>query len=104
MFFGTGDFANTIRVLQTTRSSSFKKIGNKLVLLKTGHLHRKGAQISIDDEDDNNEGIKMFKDEPTMGADKRMPLYSDKAHDSTPENRAVNYKLAFKVWACQIYN
>ena len=31
-----------------------------------------------------------------------MPLYSDKSFDVTPENRAVNYKHVFKVWAHQV--
>lgn len=104
MFFGKGDFTNTIGVLQTTRSPSFKKIGNKLVLLKTGHLYRKGAQININNENDENPGIKMYKDKPEMGINQRLPLYNDKKFDATPENRAVNYKRAFGVWATQIYN
>ena len=76
-------------------------IGNKLVLLKTGYLYHKKKQISIDDTDDQNAGIKLYKGE-NMDESQRTAIYGDKSFDSTPENRAVSYKHVFKIWARQV--
>ena len=89
-------------MLQFKRSADFKDVGNKLMLLKTGHLYGKGSQIDIDDSNENNEGIKLYKDWGKDNKGMRMPLYSDSSFDATPENRAVNYKHVFKVWAYQV--
>ena len=49
-------------MLQFKRSSEYKDLANKLVLLKTGHLYQKGVQIDVNDEDENNNGIQLFKE------------------------------------------
>jgi hypothetical protein len=42
IYFGRGDFQKVIQLLIDFKSDDFKDIANKLVLLKTGHFHRKG--------------------------------------------------------------
>ena len=43
MLIGRGDFLKVIKTLQVKNSAEFKDIANKLVLIKTGHLYRKGC-------------------------------------------------------------
>lgn len=102
MFYGNGDFKKCMKILMTKKSADFKDVGNKLVMLKTGHLYHTSKQVSVDDPDSDNEGIKDYKG-VDMGEDHRTAIYSDKAFDKTPENRAVNLKTVFKVWSCQVY-
>lgn len=33
-----------------------------MVLLKTGHLYKKGVQVDVNDPNDKNAGIQLFKD------------------------------------------
>lgn len=102
MFFGNGDFKKCISILAEQRRVDFKDIGNKLVLLKTGHLYHKDKQIDINDQNDNNVGIQMYKD-AVMGENERTAIYADASFDHTPGNRAVNLKVVFRVWSRQIY-
>lgn len=97
MIFGKGDFLKVIKVLQVKKSSEFKDIANKLVLIKTGHLYRKGTQIDVNSTDPNNIGIQLFKNENYF-QENRLPLFGDKKFDLTKENRSVNYKHVFRVW------
>ena len=46
-FFGKGDFQNIIDILKTKKSSQYKDVGNKLALIKTGALFRKGVLPDI---------------------------------------------------------
>ena len=102
MIFGKGDFLKVIKVLQVKKSSEFKDIANKLVLIKTGHLYRKGTQIDVNSTDPNNIGIQLFKNENYF-QENRLPLFGDKKFDLTKENRSVNYKHVFRVWVRQVY-
>lgn len=103
IFFGNGDFRKCIQMLQAKRSSEYKDLANKMVLLKTGHLYHKDEQVDVNDPNDDNVGIQLFKSWGKENMGKRMPLYSDKSYDLTPANRAVNHKHVFKVWSKQVF-
>lgn len=102
VFFGNGDFKKTIVMLQNHQNPNFKDIGNKLVLLKTGHLYHKNMQPDLNDEDVNCEGINMYK-EDNLTENQRTGVFADNSFDKSPQNRAVNHKQVFKIWACQVY-
>lgn len=101
LFFGNGDFKKCLQVLQTQRRADFLDIGNKLVLLKTGHLYHKSKQVDINDAGENP-GIKLYKAEQ-MPEGERTAIFADKSFDSSPENRAVSLKHVFKLWSRQVY-
>jgi hypothetical protein len=69
-YFGRGDFSNMFFHLINFKKD-YKDLANKLVLLKTGHFYRKGFQIDVNDENDNNPGEKGSNPE------NMMKLYSD---------------------------
>jgi hypothetical protein len=101
LYFGAGDFSRILQVLEKEKSAKFKDIGNKLVLIKTQHLYRKGIQFDINDDSPDNVGIQLFKDRKFTARD-RLPLFSDKQYDFSQENRAFNHKHVFKVWSRQV--
>ena len=43
IFFGKGDFQNIIDVLKSKQSAKYKDMGNKLCLIKTGAIFKKGV-------------------------------------------------------------
>lgn len=57
MLFGEGEFLKVMKILEVKKSTEFKDIANKLVLIKTGHLYRKGIQIDVNSDDPDNIGI-----------------------------------------------
>ena len=42
MIYGAGDFLRVMKILEVKKSKEFKDIARKLVLIKTGHLYKKG--------------------------------------------------------------
>ena len=79
VYFGRGDFQKMINQLINFKKD-YKDVANKLVLLKTGHFYRKGFQIDVNDENDNNPGVKMFgiKGGKDFDPENMIKLYSDK--------------------------
>lgn len=103
IFFGRGDFTKVLDILSQELSDDFKDVGNKLALIKTGYLYRKGIQPDINQS--NSDGIiahdSQFKKMP--GDDDRMPLFSDKKNTADTWKHAINYKRVFKIWSKQIF-
>lgn len=85
------------------KTDAYKDIANKLVLIKTGVLYRKGIQIDVNDTD-ANVGIKTQKEfDQVPDAKDRKQLYSDSITKSCVDSIPANYKMVFKVWAKQVY-
>ena len=103
VFFGRGDFTKMLDILSQELSDDFKDIGNKLTLITTGYLYRKGIQPDINLE--NSKGIvahdSQFKKMP--GEDDRLALFSDKRTTPDTWKHSINYKRVFKIWSKQIF-
>lgn len=99
VFTGRGDFTKILDILTKELSDDFKDIGNKLVLIKTGYLYRKGIQPDINAV--KSDGIishdSQFKTVP--GEDDRIALFSDKRAKGDFWKHDINYKRVFKIWS-----
>ena len=49
IFFGRGDFQNIIGLLKDKKTATYKDIANKLALIKTGRLYKKGILPDLND-------------------------------------------------------
>ena len=104
MFYGRGDFAKAIKALGTAHDPSFKDIGNKLVILKTGFLYHIDEIADINEEDDNK-GIRIIKEKKTdqIPKKKALPLFADSNVFKRACDHGINYKQVFQVWAKNVY-
>jgi len=96
IFFGKGDFQNILDLLKAKKSNQYKDIGNKLALIKTGRLYKKGILPDLNDAD--GAGI---PNEVVAGEADFVNIYQDAKR--TFITHAVNYKHVFSIWATQVY-
>ena len=55
VFFGKGDFQKLVDLLKLSKNKNFKDIANKLAMVKTGRLFKKGVLPDLNDA--NSSGI-----------------------------------------------
>ena len=96
IFFGKGDFQNIIDVLKTKSSPQYKDIGNKLALVKTGCLYKKGVLPDLNDAESAGIPTKVIANESDF-----FSIYADKKREVI--NHAINYKHVFSIWATHVY-
>lgn len=75
---------------------SYKDIANKLALIKTGRLFKKGVLLDLNDADSNG-----IPDEVQANESDYVNIYAD--NKRTVITHAVNYKHVFSIWSTQVY-
>lgn len=94
--FGKGDFQKIVDLLKVKKSSQYLDIGNKLALIKTGRLYKKGILPDL-----NDGGSAGIPDEVVADEADFLNIYRDEKR--TCIAHAVNYKHVFSIWATQVY-
>ena len=96
IFFGRGDFQNIIGLLKDKKTDTYKDIANKLALIKTGRLFKKGVLPDLNDAESTGIPDEVQADEADF-----VNIYAD--NKRTIITHAVNYKHVFSIWSTQVY-